>query len=651
VIEPVTEQDFGVEPHLTAAFALTSNPTAYTLLIGAGVSISSGLPSAWGVQKALLERLAKAHGEEADDPFAWYFEKFGKRSTYGDLLSSLTHTQAERQALLRSFFEPTEAEREAGSKQPSTAHRAIARLVAAGLVRVILTINFDRLLETALREQGVEPTIVASPSDIAGLAPIHTQKCVVIHLHGDYLNPTAMLNTAEELDDYLPEVDGLLNRILSEHGLICAGWSAAWDPALRSAVSRHSSRFYATYWIEPNSLGELAEDVRAQRQAVVAHTTADAFFGALADACQAIRDTGRRHPLTAQIAAATAKRSLAGAHVAIPLHDVVHAELERLRSCAVLTVTSFDGADVEAEHARRRTQLDAALEVPLALVATCAYWGSPAVDDWWFDDISRFGVQPLASGATALIHLRTFPATAILYAAGIASVAARRYDLTKRLLTGPTTLDRYSGRRVTIAQYLTPNHTLGLARSQPYVHNLLKPIFEDLLGLGAAAYGAASERFEYLRLVEATFENLKRTGREREGASDDAEVERLLARAELPVSQPSAQEEVANAKASAYERRQQRASFVSLGVVHLSVTEPSMDSYRAVTAAELDAEVVRDGEQHPLVRAGLTGSKPDLFRATMADVDAAIIRLADKAAWSLGAGFIPSEFYIDEIGQ
>lgn len=648
----MTERDLGVEPHLTAAFALTSNPNAYALLVGAGVSVSSGVPSAWDVQSALIARLAKTHGEEPGDPFSWFAEKFGKQSTYDELLGSLTHTQGERQALLRSFFEPTEEEREAGLKKPSPAHRAIARLVAAGLVRVILTINFDRLIETALRDEGIEPTVVASPSDIAGLAPIHTQRCVVIHIHGDYLNPTAMLNTAEELGTYPRTVDRLLNKVLSEHGLICAGWSATWDPALRKAVSRNAKRFYATYWVEPYSLSDCANGLCAQRQAILVHAKADDFFGAVADACDAIHDTGRRHPLTAPIAAATAKRSLAGAHVAISLHDVLHKELERLRSVEVLTTTKFDDADVAAEHAKRQGQIDSALEVPLTLVATCAYWGTPAVDDWWFDDISRFGVQPLVGGSTALIHQRKFPATALLYASGIASVAARRFDLTRRLLTEPTTVDQYSGQRITIATYLTPDHTLKLGRSHLYVHNLLRPIFEDFVGLGAAAYGAASERFEYLRLVQVTFQGLKADGRDSEGATDESELRRLLERAKDPAADVAAKakNELTAADQATKERRRERGGYVPRAFVHLFVTG-RMDSHRAVTAAELDAEVIRDGDRHPLVRAGLCDGRPDILRSTMADVDVAIEDLANKTAWSFGSGWIPSEFYLDQTSK
>lgn len=420
VTDPITETSLGVEPHVSAAFGLTSNPGAYALLLGAGMSISSGVPSAWGVQEELIRRLARTKGENPGDPFAWYAEAFGKPSTYDDLLAGLTRTQAERQSLLREFFEPTSDEREAGLKQPSAAHRAIGRLVAAGLVRVILTINFDRLIETALRDEGVEPTVVSSPADVDGLAPLHTQRCVVVHLHGDYLNPTAMLNTAEELGDYPEQVNRLLARVLPDYGLICAGWSATWDKALRAAVSAHPTRFYATYWVDPNDLSPEAADLRVQRRGVRVAATANDFFGALADACDAIRDTGRRHPLTASVAAATAKRALAGAQVAIPVHDALQREIQQLRGVPALTTMDFNASDVNAVHAARRAQLDAALEVPLTLIAICAYWGGPETDGWWLEEITRFGARPRASGMTALIDQRQFPATAVLYAGGIA---------------------------------------------------------------------------------------------------------------------------------------------------------------------------------------------------------------------------------------
>jgi hypothetical protein len=61
------------------------------------VSVGAGVLSAWGVQEELIRQLARADGAETDDPFAWYQKRYGKPSTYDDLLASLTHTAEERQ--------------------------------------------------------------------------------------------------------------------------------------------------------------------------------------------------------------------------------------------------------------------------------------------------------------------------------------------------------------------------------------------------------------------------------------------------------------------------------------------------------------------------------------------------------------------------
>src|ERR1022692_4844100 len=55
-----------------------------------------------------------------------------------------------RMQLLRGYFEPSEQEREEGRKLPTAAHRAIAQLIAKGYVQVVVTTNFDQLLEQAL---------------------------------------------------------------------------------------------------------------------------------------------------------------------------------------------------------------------------------------------------------------------------------------------------------------------------------------------------------------------------------------------------------------------------------------------------------------------------------------------------------------------
>ncbi|MET7831341.1 SIR2 family protein [Micromonospora sediminicola] len=166
---------------------------------------------------------------------------------YSGLLASLASTPAARRAILAGFFEPTEDERQQGLKVPGAAHRAIAALVARGAVRVILTTNFDRLIEQALEAEGVFPQVIATPTAIDGMEPLAHARCTVIKLHGDYAR-IDQLNTVEELSHYSSPLKALLDRVLDEYGLIINGWSGDWDHALVAAIEGTRSRRYPLYW-------------------------------------------------------------------------------------------------------------------------------------------------------------------------------------------------------------------------------------------------------------------------------------------------------------------------------------------------------------------------------------------------------------------
>ena len=194
----------------------------------------------------MIRKLAELHKETCEPaPELWYRKKFDRDADYSGLLDELAKMPAERQQLLRGYWEPNGQEREEGEKQPTAAHRAIAALAARGFIKVILTTNFDRLVETALTDEGVVPTVLSSSDQVLGAIPLIHTKCCVFKVHGDYLD-TRIRNTPAELDQYPPEFDQLLDRISDEFGLIICGWSAEWDGALRSKrFTRASSRrFY-----------------------------------------------------------------------------------------------------------------------------------------------------------------------------------------------------------------------------------------------------------------------------------------------------------------------------------------------------------------------------------------------------------------------
>lgn len=136
----------------------------------------------------LIRKLAAAQGESVDDPEAWYHERFGQAPNYSEVVNGLAPTRDERRALLQGYFEPDEDDREEGRKVPTEAHRAIARLCSKDYVRVILTTNFDRLLEMALEAEGISSVVIDTPDATEGAPPLQHSRCTVIKLHGYYLD-------------------------------------------------------------------------------------------------------------------------------------------------------------------------------------------------------------------------------------------------------------------------------------------------------------------------------------------------------------------------------------------------------------------------------------------------------------------------------
>ena len=268
-----------INPLLSLAFSLASSPGVYALLLGSGISRSAQIPTGWEIILDLTRQLARLEGAgELDDPEQWYVDRFGEPPSYSRLLAMIAPSPTERQQLLKRYFEPTEEERATGAKTPTAAHRAIAELVAGGSIRVILTTNFDRLLEQALEAAGVVPVVISSADGATGALPTQHARCTVIKLHGDYLDPR-IRNTDDELATYEPVMDRLLDRILDDYGLIVCGWSGDWDVALRAAVERCSSRRFTTYWMSRGAPSDRAQQLITLRQGqMISIASADQAF-------------------------------------------------------------------------------------------------------------------------------------------------------------------------------------------------------------------------------------------------------------------------------------------------------------------------------------------------------------------------------------
>ena len=429
----------------------------YAVLLGSGASRSAGIPTGWEITLDLVRTLSELNGESgSSDPESWYRSKFGGEPDYSELLDQLAKTPSERQQLLRKYFEPDDQEREEELKQPTAAHHAIAALATHGFVRVVLTTNFDRLVEQALEAAGIVPTVISSPDTAQGALPLIHTPCCVIKLNGDYRD-IRIRNTAAELEEYPSELDACLDRVFDEFGLIVCGWSAEWDAALRSAMNRARSRRFTTYWTVRGEPGERAKElIRHCRAVELPIADADAFFSTVQQDVESIEEFSKPHPLSSEAAVASLKRFMSEARYRIQLSDLVDGIVGRVvESTATDQFAVRDGPTPDTGSITGRVRrYEAMCSTLLAMAPVGGFWAEEEHFAVWQEALQRLGSKAQSSGTVIWLELQRYPATLLLYALGLGAVKGNRLRFFGSLLS--TVIERKDHEDLTAARTLPP---------------------------------------------------------------------------------------------------------------------------------------------------------------------------------------------------
>lgn len=173
------------------------------VFIGAGMSVTGGIPSAGEIAKEILAKYK-------DNPKIKKLSKEDK--TYTNLMACLT--TAERNALLNHYIDEAKV---------NVGYIYLAHLIKEGYIDYVLTVNFDNLILRAMAMYNMFPPTY-DLSILKDLTTDRIEKQSVTYLHGTHRG-LWMLNTDTELKKISKICSPFLNKIADRRTWIVLGYS------------------------------------------------------------------------------------------------------------------------------------------------------------------------------------------------------------------------------------------------------------------------------------------------------------------------------------------------------------------------------------------------------------------------------------------
>ena len=448
----------GIERLTTLAFSMYTNKGAYAILLGAGISRSAHIPSGWEVENKLIEQLAATQDvTNVKDWHQWYKDKYGQSSGYSSLLEALVRTPTERVQLMKSFFEPTDEEKELGWKEPTMAHRAIAKLAKDGYIRVILTTNFDRLLERALEIDGVIPQVICHESDIEKATPItHSKTPVIVKINGDYID-CRFRNTTEELGNYPEPMKNYICRIVEDYGLITCGWSAVWDKGLIDIINCSPSSRYNSFFTNVGEANDAMKTLATSRNGeIMLIDSADNLFTELYGQITALEQININRNLSHEIMMARVKKYLSSELYKIEYSDLIEMlgteAYDRIMTKAnynfPITPEQFS-AYLQLHYNAVKSLMDAAI--------LAVHWGKAYHIEMFGAILVKLCIKPIRNGEIyreETQYLHALAAKLLLNTMGVACVKYERYTELNNILKLSVPAGNFMGHRRESLLYL-----------------------------------------------------------------------------------------------------------------------------------------------------------------------------------------------------
>ncbi len=226
--------------------------------IGAGVSSASGLPLGDTLRDLVLSRLypelpsfdhvktfrTSFYPDQNDITLEMVLQQVGQRLGYDGI---------------NDFLKPVFKK----IKEPSLSHEFLASLAKKGFISLILTTNFDDLLEEVLKREKVDFRVVSGRSECVLIDRSFGREVIIWKIHGTLEEPESLSITQQDVYHFPPEKQKTLRCLFQDYNVVFIGYSMR-DPDIMEVINQvvPKNKKYSFFWVSTSPLSKISENIQ-----------------------------------------------------------------------------------------------------------------------------------------------------------------------------------------------------------------------------------------------------------------------------------------------------------------------------------------------------------------------------------------------------
>lgn len=249
--------------------------------IGAGVSSASGLPLGDTLRDLVLSKLypespsfdhvktfrASFYPDQNDITLEMVLQQVRQRLGYDGIND-----------LLKPIFKKI--------KEPSLSHEILASLAKKGFISLILTTNFDDLLEEALKRKEVNFRVISGRDECVlidqrvgrrsnnlentfldpasgNVEPGDSREVIIWKIHGTLEDPESLSATQEDVCHFPSEKQRALRCLFQDYNVVFVGYSMR-DPDIMEVINQVTpkNKKYSFFWVNPSPLSKISKNIQ-----------------------------------------------------------------------------------------------------------------------------------------------------------------------------------------------------------------------------------------------------------------------------------------------------------------------------------------------------------------------------------------------------